>query len=145
MDMMGTILMIEGTMGVCAAVAAFRYQRRMDREVAAGRGTRWSHHFNVAGASAGGASGMGAQWGSGNTGRGATGVPSRGMTAAQACACLRVEAAARPEEIRRAYHKQCMLWHPDRFAMADAGERGTAAREMTRINAAYALLTPRPR
>jgi len=29
--------------------------------------------------------------------------------------------------------------------MADTGERGAAAREMTRINAAYALLSPRPR
>lgn len=140
MDMMSTILMIEGTMGGCAAFAAFRYQRRMDREVAAGRGTRWSHHFSAA-TEAGGAAGMGAQRGAG---RPSTGLSSRDMTTAQACACLRVSSAARPDELRRAYHAQCMRWHPDRFAMADAGERGAAARAMTRINAAYSLLAPRP-
>jgi len=145
MDMMGTMLMIEGTMGVCAAVAAFRYQRSMDREVAAGRGTRWSHHFSAAGSGAGGAAGTSAPRGTGSEGRPSTGAPSRGMTADQACACLRVGPATRPEELRRAYHAQCMRWHPDRFAMADTGERGAAAREMTRINAAYALLSPRPR
>ena len=37
---MSTILIIEGTMGGCAALAAFRYQRRMDREVAARTGHR---------------------------------------------------------------------------------------------------------
>lgn len=104
MDMMSTILMVEGTMGRCAALAAFRYQRRMDREVAARRGTRWSHHFSAA-TGAGGAAGMGAQWGAW---RPFTGLSSRDMTAAQACACLRVPSTARPDELSRAYHAQCM-------------------------------------
>lgn len=68
--------------------------------------------------------------------------PSR--THEECCRLLDVKAGCPPEELRRAFRRQTMLWHPDRFPQgselyAEAQERIKA------INEAHAYLQAHPR
>lgn len=135
MDMMTGLFLVEGAMGLGAATAAFFYQRKMDREVASGRIHRWSQFFSTASPAGGRVAGSGP-----TPQRPAQPSPT---AIGEAYRCLGVGSRVSPEELRRAYHRQCMNWHPDRFALASEPERQAAARAMKQINAAYALLAPR--
>lgn len=55
-------------------------------------------------------------------------------------AVLGVHPHATPDEIRRAYHRLAMLWHPDRFMSAPPTLRERAERRARALNAAYDVL-----
>eukprot|EP00667_Euglena_gracilis_P027464 EG_transcript_33942 len=56
-------------------------------------------------------------------------------------ACLRLGLDATPEEVQRAYHDACQLYHPDRLYTASAETWQAATAHLQRINAAYFVLS----
>ena len=55
-------------------------------------------------------------------------------------AALGVRPGAAPDDVRRAYHRLAMLWHPDRFMDAPPALRERAERRARALNAAYHIL-----
>eukprot|EP00965_Chrysotila_dentata_P230080 6197566-Pleurochrysis_carterae.AAC.5 len=49
---------------------------------------------------------------------------------------LGIERSAEPAEIRRAYHQQCLLWHPDKHAASEEAQRRRGRRCALHLNAA---------
>ena len=67
------------------------------------------------------------------------------MASASAYDVLGVAPRAEPSEVKRAYHAQCLQWHPDKH-QASAEARRRANSMFARISAAYELLSdPRKR
>ena len=54
--------------------------------------------------------------------------------AIEAAEVLGVEQHATPEQVRRAYKKLALKYHPDKQSSADAAAREAAEREMARLN-----------
>ncbi len=67
------------------------------------------------------------------------GPGSEAQALRRARAVLEIGPEAGPEEIRSAYRRLCLLYHPDYFAEDPARAR-TANELLTEINAAYELL-----
>ena len=53
---------------------------------------------------------------------------------------LGVSETATPEEIKNAYRKSALKWHPDKFATKSLEEREQANEKMKEINKAYEVL-----
>jgi DnaJ-class molecular chaperone len=60
------------------------------------------------------------------------------MTRAQALKVFGLKASASPEEIRSAYKKLVLRWHPDRHQ--DEESKAAAAEKFLRVQAAYEVL-----
>lgn len=55
-------------------------------------------------------------------------------------AVLHLTPTATQSEVRRAYRRLMMVWHPDRFARSDAAKRQEAHERTKQLVAAYAVL-----
>lgn len=55
-------------------------------------------------------------------------------------AVLHLTPTATPAEVRRAYRKLLMVWHPDRFARSDSAKKQEAHKRTMQLIAAYTVL-----
>jgi DnaJ-domain-containing protein 1 len=62
------------------------------------------------------------------------------MTMPQACQLLGVMADSSREQVRSAYRRMVVQWHPDRLAKSSEETRRLANEQMIAINQAYSLL-----
>jgi len=54
---------------------------------------------------------------------------------------LGVESDATAEQLRKAYHKAALQWHPDKHAQGDAAQQAEAHAKFTELRAAWAVLS----
>ena len=50
-------------------------------------------------------------------------------------------AGAAADELRKAYHKAALRWHPDKHAQSDAARQVEAAEQFKAVQAAWAVLS----
>ena len=61
--------------------------------------------------------------------------------AATLYAILDVAAGAGADELRKAYHRAALRWHPDKHATRDDAARLEAAEQFKQVQAAWAVLS----
>ena len=54
---------------------------------------------------------------------------------------LGCESDATAEQLRKAYHKAALKWHPDKHTQADAAQQAEAHARFTELQAAWAVLS----
>ena len=66
---------------------------------------------------------------------------SRPAAEASLYAILEASAGASTDELRKAYRRAALRWHPDKHAQADGAQQAEAAERFKQVQAAWAVLS----